>query len=42
MGIKVSGVPFDQLVPEIQEALDDALTGTLFEVQGQLNKQPPV
>ena len=42
MTVRVSGVPFDQIVPEIQEALDDALTGTLFEVQGQLNKQPPV
>ena len=42
MGVKVSGVPFDQLVPEIQDALNTALAGTLNEVQGQLNKQPPV
>ena len=41
MGVKVSGVPFDQLVPEIQEALDDALTGTLVEQQGALVKDNP-
>ena len=42
MTVKVSGVPFDQLVPEIQEALDTALAGTLNLQQGALNKQPPV
>ena len=35
MGVKVSGVPFDQLVPEIQEAFDTALAGTLNLQQGQ-------
>ena len=40
--IKITGVPFDEIVPEIQEALDTALAGTLGLQQGALNKQPPV
>ena len=41
MGVKVSGVPFDQLVPEIQEALDTALAGTLNLQQSSLAKANP-
>ena len=42
MTVKITGVPFDQIVPEIQEALDTALAGTLVLQQGALNNQPPV
>ena len=42
MGIKVFGDQFWEITPEIEKALDTALAGTLGEVQGQLNQQPPV
>ena len=42
MTVTTSGIPFDKHVPAIQKALDTALAGTLNEVQGQLNEQPPV
>ena len=41
MCIKVSGDPFDQLVPEIQEALETALAGTLNLQQSSLAKANP-
>ena len=41
MTVKISGVPFDQIVPEIQEALDTALAGTLNLQQGKLAKACP-
>lgn len=41
MGIKVSGVPFKDLAPNIQQALDDALTGTLVDQQGALVEANP-
>ena len=36
MTVKISGVPFDQIVPEIQEALDTALGGHVKPAAGQL------
>ena len=42
MGVRVFGDQFWEITPKIEEALDKALSNTLFEVQGQLNKQPPV
>ena len=41
MTVKIIGVPFDQIVPEIQEALDTALAGTLNLQQGSLAKANP-
>jgi len=41
MTVKITGVPFDQLVPEIQEALNDALAGTLALQQGALGEANP-
>ena len=41
MTVKISGVPFDHIVPEIQEALDTALAGTLNLQQGKLAKACP-
>ena len=40
--IIIRGTDFGDIVPEIQEALDDALAGTLGLQQGALNEQPPV
>ena len=40
--VKITGVPFDDIVPEIQEALDTALAGTLNLQQDALNKDNPV
>ena len=42
MTVKIIGVSFDEIVPEIQDALDTALARTLFLQQGALNQQPPV
>ena len=39
--IKITGVPFDEIVPEIQEALNTALAGTLNLQQGALGKANP-
>ena len=41
MTVKISGTPFDQIVPEIKEALDTALAGTLNLQQGNLAKANP-
>ena len=37
MTVKITGVPFNEIVPEIQEALDTALAGTLNLQQGSLS-----
>ena len=42
MTVKITGLQFDEIVPEIQDALDTALGETLFEQQGALNKHTPV
>ena len=34
MTVRITGVPFDQIIPEIQDALDTALAGTLNLQQG--------
>ena len=39
--VTLSGTPFDDIVPELQEALDTALAGTLILTQGNLAKQNP-
>ena len=39
--IKITGVPLDQITPQIQKALDDALAGTLNLQQGSLAKACP-
>jgi hypothetical protein len=39
--VTLSGTPFDDIVPELQEALDVALAGTLMLTQGNLAKQNP-
>ena len=39
--IKITGVPLDQITPQIQKALDDALAGTLNLQQGELAKANP-
>jgi len=41
MTVRITGVPFDQIVPEIQEALDTALAGTLNLQQANLAKANP-
>jgi hypothetical protein len=41
MTIKVSGVPFNDIVPEIKEALDTALAGTLGQQQADLSAANP-
>ena len=35
MTVRITGVPFDQITPQIQEALDTALAGTLKSAAGQ-------
>ena len=39
--IKITGVPLNQITPQIQKALDDALAGTLGLQQGALAKANP-
>jgi hypothetical protein len=39
--VTLSGTPFDDIVPELQEALDVALAGTLMLTQGNLAKANP-
>ena len=39
--IKITGVPFSQITPQIQEALDTALAGTFGLQQGALAKACP-
>jgi hypothetical protein len=39
--IRVTGIPLDQIAPEIQQALDTALAGTLNLQQGSLAKANP-
>lgn len=39
--IRISGTPFEDIAPEIQEALDKALAGTLNLQQGKLGKACP-
>ena len=39
--ITISGTPFEDIAPEIQEALDKALAGTLNLQQGNLAKANP-
>ena len=39
--IKITGVPLDQITPQIQKALDYALAGTLGLQQGSLAKACP-
>ena len=39
--VRITGVPFDQIVPEIQDALDTALAGTLNLQQGKLSRANP-
>ena len=41
MTVKITGVPFADIVPEIQEALDTALAGTLNLQQGKLGRANP-
>ena len=41
MTVKITGVPFADIVPEIQEALNTALAGTLNLQQGNLAKANP-
>ena len=41
MTVRVTGTPFGDIVPEIQEALDTALAGTLNLQQGSLAKANP-
>jgi hypothetical protein len=41
MTVRVSGVPFKDLVPEIQDALDAALANTLNLQQGALGEANP-
>ena len=41
MTVKVTGTPFNQIVPEIKEALDTALAGTLNLQQSSLAKANP-
>jgi hypothetical protein len=41
MTVKITGVPFADIVPEIQDALDTALAGTLNLQQGSLAKANP-
>ena len=41
MTVQITGTPFNQIVPEIQEALDTALAGTLNLQQGKLGKACP-
>ena len=41
MTVRVTGTPFDQITPRIQEALDTALTGTLGLQQSALGKANP-
>ena len=41
MTVRITGVPFDQIVPRVQEALDTALAGTLNLQQGSLAKACP-
>ena len=41
MTVQIIGTPFNQIVPEIQEALDTALAGTLNLQQGSLAKANP-
>ena len=42
MTVRITGTPFDRITPEIQKALDTALTGTLNLQQAALNKANPV
>jgi hypothetical protein len=42
MTVRITGTPFEKIVPQVQEALDTALAGTLDLQQGALNEQPPV
>ena len=39
--VTFSGTPFEDIVPELQEALDTALSGTLLLQQGNLTKANP-
>ena len=41
MTVRVTGTPFGDIVPEIQEALDTALAGTLGQQQADLSKANP-
>ena len=41
MTVRITGTPFNQIVPEIQDALDTALAGTLNLQQGSLAKANP-
>ena len=41
MTVRITGTPFNQITPEIQEALDTALAGTLNLQQGSLAKANP-
>jgi hypothetical protein len=41
MTVRVTGTPFNQITPEIQEALDTALAGTLNLQQGKLGRANP-
>ena len=40
MTVRITGVPFDQITPQIQEALDTALAGTLNLQQGAVWQKP--
>ena len=42
MTVRITGVPFDQITPRIQEALDEALATTLGKQQAALVKANPV
>ena len=41
MTVRVTGIAFKDIIPEIQDALDTALTGTLGLQQGALGKANP-
>ena len=41
MTVRITGTAFKDIVPEIQEALDTALAGTLNLQQGSLAKANP-
>ena len=41
MTVRITGVPFDQITPRIQEALDTALAGILNLQQDKLNAANP-
>jgi hypothetical protein len=41
MTVRITGVPFNQITPQIREALDTALTGTLGLQQSALGKANP-